>query len=559
MSETTLPLQNGTANAQASLINRIRLHIDAFLRRALDISASIFGLIFLAPFFWWIAVRIRRDSPGPIFYRGPRIGRSGKNFGILKFRTMYENPESYQGSPITGSGDRRITPFGAWLRNTKVNELPQLWNVLVGDMSLVGPRPEDPKIAESWPDSIRKEFLAVRPGVTSPATILYRDEESQLQNQHSVLDDYLREIMPSKLRLDMLYIQNRSFLSDLDVVFWTLVVLLPNMKRTPIPENRLYWGPVASFTTRYLSWFLIDSLVAFLAIALTGVIWRTGGPLDVGVLPSIIFALIMSICFSIINTLFGLSAVDWNRAPASDVINLTISTTLATLVLMFPVRLLQPRFQLLPDGLLLIAAFLSLVGFITARYRDRLLTGFATRWLTLRSGAGAIGERILLIGAGENSKIATWFLRQSKLSQAFTVVGIIDDDPRKMGVKLDGHRVIGTTQQIPALVKKHDIGIIFFTIHNISQDDYRRILKTCHTTETIVVILPDMLQTLQDRFSIANTTVDFHAADHPISPSDRIFQELTTLADEEKWDELKLRLVELQTKGATISGADRFH
>lgn len=539
-------------------MNRIMLALDAFLRRGLDITASIFGLIILSPFFFWIGMRIRRDSPGPIFYRGPRLGLHGKTFGILKFRTMYEKPESYLGLPITGKGDQRITPFGAWLRNTKVNELPQLWNVLAGDMSLVGPRPEDPKIAEIWPASVRSQLLAVRPGVTSPATILYRDEEAQLQNQHSVLDDYLREIMPSKLRLDTLYLENRTILSDLDVVFWTLIVLLPNMKRAPIPENRLYWGPVATFTTRYISWFLIDSLVALLAIGLTGIIWRTGGPLDIGVLPSLVFALIISVFFSIINTLFGLSAVDWTRAPASDVVNLTFSTGIATIVLIYPVSLLVPRFGLLPDGLLMIAALVSLVGFVTVRYRDRLLTGVATRWLSLRTGAGAIGERILIIGAGENSKIAAWFLRQSKLSQAFSVVGIVDDDPRKLGVKFDGYRVLGTTQQIPALVKKLDIGIIFFTITNISPEAYERILKICNTTETIVVILPDMLQTLQDRFTIANTTVDFRTAERPLSPSDRIFQELNTLVNESKWDELKKRLVDLQSQGATISGVDRF-
>ncbi len=96
----------------------------------------------------------------------------GKGFGILKFRTMYERAESYAGPRVTGKQDRRITPLGQWLRNTKLNELPQLWNVLIGEMSLVGPRPEDPEIVKTWPADARKEILSVRPGITSPASIL---------------------------------------------------------------------------------------------------------------------------------------------------------------------------------------------------------------------------------------------------------------------------------------------------------------------------------------------------------------------------------------------------
>ncbi|HNZ14278.1 MAG TPA: sugar transferase, partial [Anaerolineaceae bacterium] len=132
---------------QGRSTHKLAFRLDAFLRRTLDILAALGGLLFLAPFFAVIAIVIRRDSPGPVFYRGPRVGLHGKEFGILKFRTMYECPESYAGSAVTTSGDSRITPLGRWLRDSKINELPQLWNVLVGEMSLVGPRPEDPKLA----------------------------------------------------------------------------------------------------------------------------------------------------------------------------------------------------------------------------------------------------------------------------------------------------------------------------------------------------------------------------------------------------------------------------
>jgi lipopolysaccharide/colanic/teichoic acid biosynthesis glycosyltransferase len=127
------------------------IQIDNFLRRAIDIILSLVGMVILAPFFVMIAIAIKRSSPGPIFYWGPRAGKGGKTFKILKFRTMYERKESYQGPKVTAENDSRITPLGRILRQTKINELPQLWNVLRGDMSLVGPRPRIQLLPPSGP------------------------------------------------------------------------------------------------------------------------------------------------------------------------------------------------------------------------------------------------------------------------------------------------------------------------------------------------------------------------------------------------------------------------
>lgn len=124
------------------------------------------------------------------------MGKGCKEFKILKFRTMYESEYSHNGAKITARDDLRITPIGKWLRDTKVNELPQLWNVLVGEMSLVGPRPEDPDIVITWPENYRDILLAVRPGVTSPATITYRDEETLLSADNYMQDYLKRSCLP---------------------------------------------------------------------------------------------------------------------------------------------------------------------------------------------------------------------------------------------------------------------------------------------------------------------------------------------------------------------------
>src|SRR5919198_1449881 len=148
------------------------------IKRLFDIVFSALGLLLLLPFFIYIARLVRGDSNGPAFYWGSRVGLGGKPFRMLKFRTMYESGESYDGPRVTCKQDTRITPIGHWLRDSKINELPQLWNVLRGDMSFVGPRPEDPEIVKTWPEEAHKEILTVQPGITSPASILYHDEET---------------------------------------------------------------------------------------------------------------------------------------------------------------------------------------------------------------------------------------------------------------------------------------------------------------------------------------------------------------------------------------------
>jgi lipopolysaccharide/colanic/teichoic acid biosynthesis glycosyltransferase len=153
---------------------------------------------------------------------------------------------------VTCKDDSRITPFGCWLRETKLNELPQLWNVLIGEMSLVGPRPEDPEIAKGWPEDSRREILSVKPGITSPASILYHDEEALL-SAADVIGDYCKNILPDKMRLDRLYVRNHSFSSDLDTIFWTAVILIPRMAKARIPEGYLFAGPISRLVHRYIS------------------------------------------------------------------------------------------------------------------------------------------------------------------------------------------------------------------------------------------------------------------------------------------------------------------
>jgi len=189
------------------------------VKRTFDLTAAFAALVVLAPLLGVISILIRLMSGPPILFRQVRVGKDGRPFRILKFRTM--RPE-VTGLPITGSGDGRITPIGRLLRKSKLDELPQLLNVLIGDMSVVGPRPELPRYVALYTPE-RRQVLEVRPGLTDDATLQFRDEERLLGQipQESREQHYLDRILPRKLDLNLRYIERAGFLRDLSIIIKT--------------------------------------------------------------------------------------------------------------------------------------------------------------------------------------------------------------------------------------------------------------------------------------------------------------------------------------------------
>jgi lipopolysaccharide/colanic/teichoic acid biosynthesis glycosyltransferase len=185
----------------------------------LDKVISAVGLIFLSPLFFGVAFAIKLDSQGPVFYRAQRIGKGGRVFYLYKFRSMVVDADQ-RGPGITVSGDDRITRVGRFLRHTKIDELPQLINVLKGEMSLVGPRPEDPRYVALYTPEQRK-VLRVRPGITSVASLTYRHEE-QLLSGEDWESIYRTRVLPDKLAIDLAYLEQRTLVSDLKLIFKTI-------------------------------------------------------------------------------------------------------------------------------------------------------------------------------------------------------------------------------------------------------------------------------------------------------------------------------------------------
>lgn len=532
--------KNITIETKKNTKTSILKWLDEVLRRLMDVVGASAGLVLLSPAFVMIALAIKHDSPGPIFYRGRRTGKGGKVFEILKFRTMFKGENNHNGSKITAQDDPRITPMGRWLRETKINELPQLWNVLLGDMSFVGPRPEDPDIVKEWSAEDKRILLSVRPGVTSPATFIYRDEEHLLSST-TVMHDYMEDVLPTKLRLDKLYLRNRSITTDLDVIFWTAVTMLPNVRTIDVPQEYLYWGPISRFTMRFLYWFLIDMVIEFLAVGFMGVIWRISGPLDVGIGRSVLYAFGISILFSLTNWMMGLNRLQWSRAPARNVFKLGFSIILASIATLFLDNLL-PVTNHLPDALIIASAVIAFAGFTVARYRERLITGTGSRWLKARGNLGKVGERVLMVGGGENGSLASWIFDHTSLGKAFNLVGIVDDDPRMQGLCIDGYNVLGTTSDIPELVEKHDIGVIIYTIDNIQPLQREKILSVCYKTGVKVVLLPDILESMRKQFRVG-------APEEPCTDSmidkvelDQMLEEVQQLLNTNQYEAAQRRL-----------------
>jgi len=198
-------------------------------KRLFDLLGAAVAFLLLTPVLLAVALWIKFDSPGPVFYRQERVGRFGVPFRIHKFRSMRTGAS---GLPLTVGEDPRITRAGQWLRRTRVDELPQLIDVLVGDMSLVGPRPEVPRYVAHYPPALRERVLSVRPGITDPASLDFIDEAALLARAADPEREYIQVILPVKLQRAADYAERASLATDLALLWRTLRVLWAHRRQT---------------------------------------------------------------------------------------------------------------------------------------------------------------------------------------------------------------------------------------------------------------------------------------------------------------------------------------
>lgn len=219
------------------------------MKRLMDVIVSIVGLALFLPFGVIIALLLRFTGEGEVFYRQRRVGRGGRVFHLLKFATMLRNSPSMSGGSITVRNDPRVLPLGRFLRKTKINEIPQLWNVLIGEMSIVGPRPLTEETFAYYPAHAAAVITSMRPGITGIGSIAFRDEEAVLAaSRKSARECYKEDISPRKAALEVWYSRHQSFWVDLMLVLFTIPVVVrahttfyerwfPDLPRDPIPSR----------------------------------------------------------------------------------------------------------------------------------------------------------------------------------------------------------------------------------------------------------------------------------------------------------------------------------
>lgn len=204
------------------------------IKRIMDIFLSGLALLVLLPFLPPIALILKLTGEREIFYIQQRVGKDGKSFGLIKFATMLKDSPNLPGGDITLAHDPRVLPFGHFFRKTKINELPQLWNILKGDMSIVGPRPITQRNFDLYQEEIRKEISLLKPGLTGIGSVAFRDEEAIIAcSKKSVLECYYEDISPYKGQLELWYKKNQSFLVDIKLIAITVLVIL-------FPKSNIY-------------------------------------------------------------------------------------------------------------------------------------------------------------------------------------------------------------------------------------------------------------------------------------------------------------------------------
>jgi FlaA1/EpsC-like NDP-sugar epimerase/lipopolysaccharide/colanic/teichoic acid biosynthesis glycosyltransferase len=437
---------------------------------------SLVGLLIFLPLFPLIGMLIKLDSEGPVFYLCDRIGKDRKPFKMFKFRTMYETSTSVGGS-ISPQGDPRVTPVGRFLRRTKLNEVPQLLNVLKGEMTFVGPRPEAPDLAVLYPFSAQ-EIFTVKPGLVGPNQILGRNEEEWYPSHVDPQQYYIDNILPQKLPLDLAYIRGSSFMKDMLYIFL-------GVKETLF--KAITWQLVLQNRSQiYL--LVSDILAVVLSFGFAYVIKsvETSAPMSrialLQFLP-IIIGLRVACFFA-----FGLYSTLIRYLSYADIFAVWKAVTTGSFLLMggaflFHLSALSQSFLLL-DWLCL-TILLSSLRFVLRLLREWQRGG---REHTRR-------RRVLIFGAGDAGSLAYQAL-MAETERSYEVIGFLDDDPTKRHKTLHGKKVLGNRFNLEMVVKLYQIREIFLALPSAPAHEIAQIQNTCEQARVPYRVFPTLKESL---------------------------------------------------------------
>ncbi|NOZ69345.1 MAG: polysaccharide biosynthesis protein [Deferribacteres bacterium] len=402
------------------------------MKRLFDITVSLTGLLLLSPLFLLIiAVLIRLDSKGPVFFIQKRMGRNLRPFNLYKFRSMRVDAPG-DGPAITVAGDPRITGVGRYLRKTKLDELPQLINVLKGDMSLVGPRPE----VEEYVRRFRKDYediLRVRPGITDAASLAFRNEEEVLKDKENPEEYYVNILLPEKIRLAREYAAKASLVSDIRLIVMTVAGIL--YPAHFIEKTIAFSTPYRKFAVMGIQ-AVIFALSNYLAFSI-----RFDG--NTGPYIGLFFRflpLLLLIRISI-HFIFSMDRGLWKYVSLADVIKLCFSITLGTGVFFVTVRYIL-GYTSYPLSIYIIDWFLNVFLLCGIRMFRRLNDVYEKK----KSSSGT-DRRIMVIGAGDAAEMFARHVEKS-IYYGYKIIGFIDDDPAKKNLKIRDIPILGTRREL---------------------------------------------------------------------------------------------------------------
>jgi lipopolysaccharide/colanic/teichoic acid biosynthesis glycosyltransferase len=433
------------------------------MNRFFDIFIALIGFLLLLLMLPWIALLIKLDSRGPVFFLCDRVGRGGKIFKMYKFRTMYQTPLPLGGS-ISPMGDPRVTPVGRFLRRVKLNEFPQFINVLKGDMTLIGPRPEAPDLATLYPDYAKRIF-SVKPGLAGPNQILGRNEEEMYPPGVDSVKYYIEHILPRKLPLDLEYIEDPSFVKNLKYLILSVKVTLSGaIRRQHLVDN-----------ASQIFFILADIILCIFALTLAHYL-RYGSfskPILYHSFSNVLpWALLIRIPIFIY---FGFYHSLIRHLSFYDIKIIVKGVTVSSGVLIgFMLLFRLETFAEYGRGVFLIDWF-CLVNLLTG-YRILLKKLF--HHYKDESNGQENQRRVLIWGAGDAGELCLRYLQKEKES-SYETIGFIDDDPKKRSYRLNGVKVLGNRDHLKILVQLYKIQEIFVAMPSVAAHDIKKALETC--------------------------------------------------------------------------------
>lgn len=449
------------------------------VRRMIDVIGSLLALVLLFPIFLLVALAIKIGSAGPVFYTQARVGRGGKIFRIYKFRSMVVDAE-HVGPQVTGAADPRVTRVGRLLRSLKLDEVPQLLNVLKGDMSLVGPRPEVPSAVELYTPE-QREILRVKPGITGPTQLAWINESDMYPPGVDAYQYYIKHLMPEKLRSDLEYVRSRSILKDFQYLMRTVTAIVPSALSTFASH------PIIRKSARLAIDILIVIVANFLAflIRFDWSIPENEVPHLLNVLP--VACVIYFVSFLIFRTYVSL----WRYSSVEDLWQVIKASALGGGLHSLAVMLLGWRSY--PRSAIMLTSLLTV--FLTGGVRliIRLRTSSKKAEAVPSSVNGQNSRKVVIIGAGKTGEAIAREIQRSP-ALGYELVGFIDDDPSKQGATIHNCSVLGSIESLQDLVRIHVIQEAIVAISAATGAEMRRIGEACARTGVEFKTLPSFAQ-----------------------------------------------------------------